>query len=67
MTAQYTTQPGPLGDLQEVADNLHIVQADVTGERAIMDLFVDAAEFFEQEVEVLVGGFLHATLLADIL
>ncbi|KAF8598896.1 NAD-binding protein [Ceratobasidium sp. AG-I] len=54
VTAQYNTGAGPLADLQKVVDDLHLVQADVTNEHAITDLFMSAAKFFEQEVQVLV-------------
>lgn len=64
MTAQYNTGPGPLTDLQKVVDDLHLVQADVTDERAIADLFMRGATFFGQEVQVLVGEFFYFDLLA---
>ena len=57
VTAHYNTEPGPLVDLQTGVDDLNLVQADVTDEHAITDLFESATEFFVQEVQVLVGGF----------
>jgi hypothetical protein len=55
VTAQYHSSPGPLKDLQNVVDDLELVQADVTEEKTVEKLFKRGGEFFEQEVQVLIG------------
>jgi hypothetical protein len=38
-----------------VVDDLELVQADVTEEKTVERLFKRGGEFFEQEVQVLIG------------
>ncbi|KAG9123480.1 hypothetical protein FRC07_014886 [Ceratobasidium sp. 392] len=53
VTAQYNTKPGPLINAKaKASDRLAIVQADVTGENAVKELFEQAGRFFKQEVQV---------------
>ncbi|QRV78483.1 Enoyl-(Acyl carrier protein) reductase [Ceratobasidium sp. AG-Ba] len=54
VTAHYNTGPGPLKDLEKTADNLKLVQADVTEEKMVEHLFEQAGRAFGTEVEVLV-------------
>lgn len=56
VTAQYNTSSGSLPELQEGIDDLELVQADVTDEHAVKKLFSRGGEFFEKEVQVLIGA-----------
>ncbi|KAG8714671.1 hypothetical protein FRC09_017369 [Ceratobasidium sp. 395] len=64
VTAQYNTKPGPLTEIKaKVSDKLAIVQADVTSEAAVKELFEQAGQFFKQEVQVLILN--HGIFPAD--
>lgn len=54
VTAQYNTGPGPLTKAKESSDRLEIVQANVTQEGAVKEMFDRAGDFFKQEVQVLI-------------
>ncbi|GAB1522881.1 hypothetical protein RhiTH_006006 [Rhizoctonia solani] len=66
VTAQYHTSPGSLPELQKGIDNLELFQADVTDEHAVKKLFSRGGEFFEQEVQVLIGKSLDKFHLKDV-
>lgn len=54
VTAHYNTNPGPLEHVQKLSNRLRTVQADVTDEAAVKELFVVAGKSWEQEVQVLI-------------
>lgn len=54
VTAQYNSKPGPLSEVKVGKERLCVVQADVTGEEAVKDLFLAAGEAWKQEVQVLI-------------
>ncbi|CAE6440547.1 unnamed protein product [Rhizoctonia solani] len=66
VTAQYHTSPGSLPELQKGIDNLELFRADVTDEHAVKKLFSRGGEFFEQEVQVLIGKSLDKFHLKDV-
>lgn len=54
VTAQYNTGPGPLAKTKEFSDRLEIVQANVTQEAPVKEIFERGANFFKKEVQVLI-------------
>ncbi|KAF8598881.1 NAD(P)-binding protein [Ceratobasidium sp. AG-I] len=54
VTAQYNTGPGPLTIAKESSNRLEIVQANVIEEEAVKMMFERGANFFKQEVQVLI-------------
>ncbi|KAH7323287.1 hypothetical protein B0J17DRAFT_620974 [Rhizoctonia solani] len=54
VTAQYNTKPGPLNEAALSNNSLNVMQADVTGEEAVTNLFLAAGETWKQEVQVLI-------------
>ncbi|CEL54765.1 hypothetical protein RSOLAG1IB_07299 [Rhizoctonia solani AG-1 IB] len=54
VSAQYNSKPGPLDNIKTSNDRLHVIQADVTEEKAVTDLFLAAGEAWKQEAQVLI-------------
>ncbi|KAF8600105.1 NAD(P)-binding protein [Ceratobasidium sp. AG-I] len=54
VTGQYNTGPGPLTKAKETSDRLEIVQANMIQEEAVKEIFERGADFFKQEVQVLI-------------